>query len=240
MSPAGRGDQMSEAGPSIKPGKALPKASEAAAGWPSVRAFLMNHPNLVREDAELVSALGLRIDAANVVEFGPAALARHIDAHRRESTARAELETIARANFEAQVQCHAGAVDILESRNNADLARRLDETAKQRFGLLAGAVAVEGAAPAGWVQLDETMVDMILGDGRITRLGENGFGALLFPEASEPVGSCAMIRLSLWGRTGLLAFASADPEAFTPEMGVDLIAFIARVVERTAERWPVL
>jgi uncharacterized protein YigA (DUF484 family) len=218
----------------------MPKASEAAAGWPSVRAFLTNHPNLVRDDADLMSTLGLRINAANVVEFGPAALARHIDAHRRESTARQQLEATARANFAAQVQCHAGVADILESRNNADLARRLSETAQRRFGLLAGAVGVEGTAPAGWVPLDETMVDMILGGGVVTRLGANGFGALLFPEAGEPVGSCAMIRLSLWDRPGILAFGAADPEAFTPDMGVELIAFIARVVERTAERWPVL
>ena len=231
---------MSEADTTAKPAKALPKASEAAAGWPSVRAFLTNHPNLMREDPELLNTLGLRIDAANVVEFAPAALARHIDAHRRESTARQELEAVARSNFSAQVQCHAGVTDILESRNNTDLARRLNETAQLRFGLLAGAIAIEGKAPAGWIQLDECMIDMILGADRVTRLGENGFGALLFPEAQAPVGSCAMIRLSLWDRTGLLAFGAEETDAFTPDMGIELIAFIARVVERTAERWPVL
>lgn len=223
-----------------KTGKAVPKAAQAAAGWPSVRGFLIDHPNLVREDPELLGHLGVRIDAANVVEFAPAALARHIDAHRRESTARQELEATARANFAAQAQCHAGVVDLLESRSNSDLARRLDETAQLRFGLIAGGIAVEGKAPAGWVCLDEGMVDMILGEQRLTRLGDTGFGALLFPGAVETVGSAAMIRLTLWGRTGLLAFGSADPEAFTPEMGCELIAFIARVVERTAERWPIL
>jgi uncharacterized protein YigA (DUF484 family) len=240
MSPEWRGNSMSEAGPSTKRGKALPKASEAAAGWPSVRAFLTNHPNLVREDAELLSAMGLRINADNVVEFGPAALARHIDAHRRESTARQQLEAVARANFAAQVQCHAGVVDILGSRSNTDLARRLNETVRIRFGLMAGGLAVEGKAPAGWAELDEGMIDMILGADQVTRLGETGFGALLFPAAAEPVGSCAMIRLRLWDRPGLLSFGSTDPKAFAPDMGVELIAFIARVVERTAERWPVL
>ena len=39
---------------------------------------------------------------------------------------------------------------------------------------------------------------------------------------------------------GLLAFGSADPEGFTPDMGSELIAFLARVAERTAERWPLL
>jgi uncharacterized protein YigA (DUF484 family) len=225
---------------SSKPAKAMPKASEAAAGWPSVRAFLINHPNLVREDAEVLSHLGLKINAANVVEFAPAALAHHIDAHRRESSARLELEATARANFAAQAQCHAGVADILESRNNADLAGRLGETARLRFGLVAGSVAIEGKAPAGWVQLDDGMVDMILGEQALTRLGETGFGMLLFPDAVEPIESCAMIRLAIWGRTGLLSFGSSDREAFSPDMGCELVAFIARVIERTAERWPVL
>lgn len=233
---------MSEAGqPSkIKAGKALSKAAEAQAGWPSVRGFLVSHPNLVREDADLLGHLGLRIDAANVVEFGPAALARHIDAHRRESSARQELEATARANFAAQAQCHAGVVDILESRSNSDLARRLDETAQLRFGLVSGSIAVEGKVPAGWVRLDEGMVDMVLGEDRLTRLGETSFAALLFPDAAQPVQSVALVRLSLWQRTGLIAFGSADADAFTADMGCELIAFIARVVERTAERWPVL
>ncbi len=231
---------MSETSKPSKTGKAMPKAAEAAAGWPSVRAFLMNHPNLLREDPELMSELGLKLNAANVVEFGPTALARQIDAHRRESTARLQLEATARANFAAQAQCLAGVIDILESRSNSDLARRLDETAQLRFGLAAGAVAVEGKAPAGWVRLDEGMVDMILGEDRVSRLGETGFGTLLFPSALVPVQSAALIRLTLWERPGLLAFGAADAESFTAEMGCELIAFIARVIERTAERWPVL
>jgi uncharacterized protein YigA (DUF484 family) len=223
-----------------KTGKAMPKAATAAAGWPSVRAFLKNHPNLLREDPELMSELGLKLNAANVVEFGPAALARQIDAHRRENSARLQLEATARANFAAQAQCHAGVIDLLESRSNSDLARRLDETAQLRFGLIAGAVAVEGKAPAGWVRLDEGMVDMILGEDRVSRLGETGFTSVLFPAVTLPVGSVALIRLTLWERPGLVAFGAADAESFTPEMGSELIAFIARVIERTAERWPVL
>ena len=60
--------------------------------------------------------------------------------------------------------------------------------------------------------------------------------------AAGPVGSVALIRLHLWepARQGILAFASADPAAFEPDMGRELIDFLARVVEATAERWPVL
>ncbi len=54
--------------------------------------------------------------------------------------------------------------------------------------------------------------------------------------------SAALVRMALWSpvRTGVLAFGSADPDGFTPDMGAELVAFLARVVERTAERWPTL
>ena len=50
------------------------------------------------------------------------------------------------------------------------------------------------------------------------------------------------IRIALWNpvRFGILGFGSNDPAGFTREMGAELVAFIARVVERTAERWPVV
>jgi hypothetical protein len=38
----------------------------------------------------------------------------------------------------------------------------------------------------------------------------------------------------------VLAFGAAEPDGFTADMGAELVAFIARVVERMAERWPVL
>ncbi len=41
-------------------------------------------------------------------------------------------------------------------------------------------------------------------------------------------------------RPCLCAFGSPEPEGFTPNMGCELAAFLARVVERMAERWPVL
>ena len=80
-----------------------------------VRDFLKANPDHIRNDPELLQALGLRIDAANVVDFGPAALTRVAAAHKREAGARKQLEATARANFAAQAQTHAAVVDILEA-----------------------------------------------------------------------------------------------------------------------------
>ena len=185
--------------------------SGSSAGWAQARSLILLNPALVCDDAHLLQALGLRPHAPNVVEFGPAALARLSAARERESEARQEVEAIARANFSAQGQAHDLVLDLLAAANSADLAWRLHEGAQRRFGLEIASVGVEGQPG----------------------------GAELFGEAAERVRSVALVRLSLGDpkRAGLVAFGSADPDGFTNDMGVELIAFVGQVVERLAERW---
>lgn len=208
----------------------------------AIRAFLRARPEFVRDDGELMQALGLRIDAANVIDFGPAALARVEQAHRKETNVRRRLEAVARANFDAQAQTHEAVIELLGARNHADLAWRLDALVRARFGLVAAVIALEGPerAPAGWRALAEGQVDLTLGRGKAMRLGPAPTALGLFGGAPD-IGSLALIRLSLWepARVGVLAFAAASDAAFSPDMGHELIDFLARVVERTAERWPV-
>ncbi|WGU40062.1 MULTISPECIES: DUF484 family protein [unclassified Phenylobacterium] len=220
------------------------KAKEHSLEPREVRAFLSDNPDFLRGDVALLAELGLRADAANVIDFGPAALARVHEAHKRESSARKHLEATARANFAAQAQTHGAVVDMLESRNHADLARRVDELAQLRFGLIGGVVALEGPerTPAGWRMLIEGQIDMIIGHDRVALMGFEPVALGLFGDRAPQVRSMAMVRMAIWepSREGLLAFGSADEHGFTEDMGVELVAFLARVVERTAERWPVL
>ena len=220
------------------------KAKEHSLEPREVRAFLSDNTDFLRGDAALLAELGLRADAANVIDFGPAALARVHEAHKRESSARKHLEATARANFAAQAQTHGAVVDMLESRNHADLARRVDELAQLRFGLIGGVVALEGPerSPAGWRMLIEGQIDMIIGHDRVALMGFEPVALGLFGDRAPQVRSMAMVRMAIWepSREGLLAFGSADEHGFTEDMGAELVAFLARVVERTAERWPVL
>ena len=211
----------------------------------SVRRFLSDNPEFLTGDDGLLGELGLRVAAGNVVDFGPAVMARVHAAHQREATQRREVEATARANFSAQAQTHGAVVDLLDARNPSDLARRVDQLARQRFGLAAGVIALETEAhpPAGWKMLVEGQVDMILGGPqRLARMGIAPTALGLFGERAETVRSVAMVRLAMWepSRQGLLAFGSADEAGFTEDMGAELVAFLARVVERTAERWPIL
>lgn len=220
------------------------KAKDSHLDPHAVRRYLSDNPDFLRADRALLAELGLRPDAANVIDFGPAALARVHEAHKRESSARKHLEATARANFAAQAQTHGAVVDMLDSRNHADLARRVDELAQLRFGLAAGVVALEGPerTPAGWRTLVEGQVDMIIGHDRVALMGFEPVALGLFGDRAPEVRSMAMVRMAIWepSRVGLLAFGSSDEHGFTEDMGVELVAFLARVVERTAERWPVL
>jgi uncharacterized protein YigA (DUF484 family) len=212
---------------------------EAAA----VRRFLADNPDFLRNDGGLLAELGLTVATSNVVELAP--LARVHAAHQRETEMRQLLEATARANFAAQAQTHGAVVDLLEARSHSDLARRVDELARTRFGLGAGVVALErdGLPPAGWKHLVEGQVDLILGGPqRMARMGRVPTALGLFGSEAGEVASVAMVRMAIWepSRQGILAFGSADPEGFTPDMGSELVAFLARVTERTAERWPLI
>ncbi|HLZ74359.1 DUF484 family protein [Phenylobacterium sp.] len=211
----------------------------------AVRRFLSDNPEFLTGDDGLLGELGLKVAGGNVVDFAPAAMARIHAAHQQEASQRQYLEETAQANFAAQAQTHGAVVDLLDARNHSDLARRVDELAQQRFGLAAGVIALEteGLPPAGWKMLVEGQVDMILGGPqRLARMGFAPTALGLFGERAEGVASMAMVRMAMWepSRQGLLAFGSADPEGFTQDMGAELVAFLARVVERTAERWPIL
>ncbi|MFL5295563.1 MAG: DUF484 family protein [Phenylobacterium sp.] len=211
----------------------------------AVRRFLSDNPEFLTGDHGLLDELGLKVAIGNVVDFGPAVLARVHAAHEREASQRREIEETARANFSAQAQTHGAVVDVLDARNHSDLARRVDDLAQQRFGLAAGIIALEteGHPPAGWKMLVEGQVDMILGGAqRLVRMGPAPTARGLFGDQAAAIQSVAMVRMALWepSRQGLLAFGSAEPEGFTEDMGAELVAFLARVVERTAERWPLL
>ena len=218
--------------------------SEAPLEPAAVRRFLSDNPDFLRDDDGLLDELGLRVAAGNVVDFGPAVMARVHAAHQREASQRQQVEETARANFSAQAQTHGAVVDLLDSRNHSDLARRVDDLAQNRFGLAAGVIALEvDHPPAGWKMLVEGQVDMILGgQQRLARMGFAPTALGLFGERAEAIKSMAMVRMAIWepSRQGLLAFGATDELGFTEDMGTELVAFLARVVERTAERWPIL
>lgn len=217
--------------------------------WPEIRAWLQANAQILLDDRSLLEEIGLKPHGRNVVEFGRAALTRLEEVAEREADARKRIESIARANFAAQTQTHVAALDLMEARNASDLARRLDAVAQGRFGLAGAAIALEkpGGVPFGWRGLEAGGVDALLGEHGLTWLGPNFDGLNLFGAAGTGVKSVALIRMAPQfpgadgpARHAICAFGSPEEDGFAPTMGCELVAFIARVVERTAERWPIL
>ena len=148
---------------------------------------------------------------------------------------------MAQANFAAQTQTHAAVIDVLNAGSLGELADRVDELARLRFGLTIGALALEGGdTPPGWFTLVEGQATLLLGECRPARLGRIPTAAGLFGVHAPMIESVALTRLSLWepARQGVMAFGAADAEAFTDDMGTELLTFLAKVIERTVERWP--
>ena len=70
----------------------------AAVHWPEVRDFLLEHPELLTGDRELLEQLGLVATAPNkVVDFGRAALTRLEEKAKRETVTRKNIEQLARS-----------------------------------------------------------------------------------------------------------------------------------------------
>lgn len=212
--------------------------------YQTLRSLVPEFTQDLKQDRALLDALGLQPKSRNLIDFGPAALSRLEAKALRDFDVRRQLEMTARANFDAQSQAHAMALNLMESRNHSDLARRLDQEARERFGLVTATIALEDTAaiPLGWMTLDYGGVDYIIGETGLSLMGPEGVCRALFGEDVRRIKSAAVLRTAMWrdGRPGAVAFGSADYEGFSPDMGAELVAFVTRVVERVAERWPIL
>jgi uncharacterized protein len=212
--------------------------------WQAIRRHMVAHADAILRDKALLEALGLQPKSRHLIDFGPAALAKLEQRALKDFDVRRQLEATAKANFDAQGQTHGLCLSLMEARNHSDLARRLHEEARNRFGLVAASIALEntGPVPLGWKTLDDGGVDYIIGEQGLSLLGPDGVCRVLFGDDVRRVKSAAVLRIALWreGRPGLVAFGSNDFDGFSPEMGAELVAFVARVVERVADRWPVL
>jgi uncharacterized protein len=212
--------------------------------WDVVKAQLPEFSETLRHDKALLDRLGLQLKARTLIDFGPAALAQLEAKAMKDFDLRRQLESTARANFEAQSQTHLVSLSLLEARNLSDLARRLNTEVKARFGLVAASLGVEdtGPVPLGWKSLDEGGVDYILGHEETALLGPEAACRVLFDDDIKRIKSAATLRLNLWReqRPGLISFGSSEFGGFTSQMGSELVAFVARVCERICTRWPVV
>jgi uncharacterized protein YigA (DUF484 family) len=208
-----------------------------------VRDFLMQNPDFVRKDTELLNCIAAEPHAGNVVAIGDLARERMLRETRAARSRFSAIVETARANYEAQIRVQEAIIAVLDARDPEDLNERLS-----------GHVAFALASDACMIAVSETNahsqgLDNI--GGAIERLVPIEHPIMmgtidrprpwLYGEQSGHLRSEALARLEFGPnrRLAILALASRDVDAFRAEHGGELVTFFARVLERVLTRFSV-
>lgn len=216
-----------------------------------LRAQIIAAPEALLDDAEIMRALMAARDAqagANVVDIRGRWMARletRLDSlentHRQVLAAawdnvsgtrlvqRAVVALVAADGLAALLDVIGGALLHLL---RIDSARLLVETGPDPLtdaamaALTAHPQLVElGAVGAVAARLAARRADA----GRVTLRRTGAEAARAHPHATAPIASEATLPLALPGRAALLVLGAADPEAFAPGQGTDLLSFLQEV-----------
>jgi uncharacterized protein YigA (DUF484 family) len=234
-------------------------APDAALDAAALRAAVVARPGLILDDAEVMRALieADGLPGRNVVDLR-GALVKRLETRlaRLEETHRSVIAA-AYENLAGVSQVHRAALALLDAADLAGFVAALTEDAPRILSLDVVRLAVECEAdlPDRLARLPAPLSDHVValppeGVSAYLALGEAGGrggvwlraappeAELLYGDEAGAAGSEAVAPLDLGdGVRGLVAFAAADPRRFSPDHGVDLVAFLGAVVERGLRRW---
>lgn len=233
-------------------GKSRDKAPAAPADLPTdeqVRAYLGRNPDFLVRHPEL--AVGLDVPAPEhgdkVVDLQQFVIHR-LRAELDEMRGCAEhLITTTRSNMSTQSRTHEAVLAVLSAGDMADLAQVMAEVLPPLLDVEVitlcfetGEQAIRELAVPGIHVLDAGKVDELLSQGGHSLLrGHTTGDPAVFGDGAGLVRSFAMVRLEAGGRcpVGLFALGSRDERTFHHSQGIDLLTFLARVIEHAARRW---
>jgi uncharacterized protein len=208
-----------------------------------VRDFLMQNPEFVRQDSELLNCIAAQPQAGNVIAIADLARDRMLRETRAARSRFSAIVETARANYEAQIRVQEAIIAVLDARDPADLNQRL--AGHVAFALAADAcvIAVSDtcASDQGLDKVGGAIERLVPIEQPIT-LGPIDRPLLwLYGENAGQLRSGALARLEFGPqrRLAILGLASTDIDAFRKEHGGELVTFFARVLERVLTRFAV-
>lgn len=140
----------------------------------AVRDYLRAHPDVVREDAELLALIADRDSADGVVDLGSAARGKLLEELRQLKALNAGIVETARANLATQSQIHMALLALLEADSLAALDRKISGRLTGALGVDVCRVLIEGHAPLksgeSILGAAEGFVGDVLGE-KVERLG---------------------------------------------------------------------
>lgn len=223
---------------------------EAALSADEVKAYLRQHPELLANDPDLISALvpPSQSTGRNVVDMQHFMIGRLQNQVRLLRDIQSDLIEATSLNSLAREQVHAAALKLLDARSfehMIEYATTADGLARM-LGIRAATLCIEtangvsGIGIRGVRVLEPGGVDRIVGTGERCRLAAHVRGSRgLYGHLAEEVHSEALVRLDFSPASppGLLALGGFEPEQFHPDQAVDLLEFLADVVERCVRQW---
>lgn len=232
-------------------GKHGDKAQAPRAGSPSedeVKAYLTAHPDFLARHSELVMKLvpPSRPRGDNVVDLQQFFIER-LKAEVDDLRGCAEhLITTTRNNMSTQARTHEAALAVLAARNMADLAEVVADDLPPLLDVDVVTICFEtGDQPvpelvvAGIQLLPAGRVDELLAQGHSVLRGNTTGDPAVFADGAGLVRSYAMVRLDGCGRcpAGLVALGSRNERTFHHSQAIDLLNFLARIIENAVRRW---
>jgi len=208
----------------------------------SVREYLRHHPDIVREDAELMTLIAEREAADGVVDLGSAARDKLLEELRQLKALNEGIVETARANLATQSQIHMAVLALLEADSLAALDRKMSGRLTGALGVDVCRVLIEGHAPLksgeSLLGAAEGFVGEVLGE-KVERLGpvDPDIAHALYGQQGARVKSEAVVRLDFNGHDGLMALAARDAHLFEAGQGTELLNFLARAIERMIVQW---
>lgn len=243
------------------------RAAQDAMTAEELRARILADPDLVLEDRDLVRALisANQPKGRKVVDLRGALVNRLESRLDRLETTHRSVIAAAYENLAGASQIHRSVLALLDQTGFAgflrtlaievpeivavDVVRLCIETDEQEPGVVTGLGAdLDGAM----IALPPGGVDAYMALGAFAGETDPASAArraalrqtapeadMVYGEDAIWIRSEALVKLDIGrgGDTGLLLFAAEDPHRFSPDHGVDLLAFFGGAVERCLRRW---
>lgn len=206
----------------------------------NVREFLLQNPQFVREDEELLARIATDSYSGNVVSIDELARNRMLNETRQAKSRFAQIVETARRNYESQIRVQEAIIAVLDAKTPHELRDTL--AGHVAFSLAADAcVLVLSETPAYSETMDKMgqLIERIVPVERPVSIGAtDNPRPWLYGSNATDIKSEAIARIEFGkDRLGMLAIASSDINCFREDMGHELITFFARVVERALARF---
>jgi uncharacterized protein len=208
-----------------------------------VRDFLMQNPEFVRNDGELLNCIAAEPQVGNVIAISDLARDRMMRETRAARSRFSAIVETARANYEAQIRVQEAIIAVLDARDPEDLNDRL--SGHVAFALAADACVIAvsdtSATSQGLDKVGGAIERLVPIEGPIMMGTIDRPRPWLYSEHGGHLRSEALARLEFGAdrRLAILALASRDVDAFRAEHGGELVMFFARVLERVLTRFAV-